>query len=476
MASEADILQARNLNKRTKLGPPDVYPQVKDQREDKLNDLSLKKGFSNPPVTQNECGSARERIKAKGLSTLQQSIQLSSEKLAAQKHNNNTVNDNGTRKIQTIQRDQFWSVNPRSNRQTIKKFFGDLSSSSKSLSSLVKSRIPSFQKKEEILDHMAEYQVPVMRAIWFMKITAVYVSSISKKRNTCVALEWTKCISEYLKDNLAKFAEHNVEYGKISTVNTGNKAVQEANSAKNRWNYTLRLCHCMYQDGLLDRQEFLLFIIKWVHELKVTEKEDILKHLVQVMLTYLDDVVGNFVLSRSAAYMCVNKLNSLSEVNSVRSVFDWDSAVKECHVPAKSDCPYHDALLLVFSTVLQRITLMCPTALVFQRAWQSPLSVIESGAVSGAVLGAVSGAVVEKESPLDHLPCYPASLPFPKSLTEPQVEQFRSEIQDSTEDVRARSVISEERWIMGEDTNQAPSVIPMLTTLDEHNFYTAQQG
>jgi len=41
------------------------------------------------------------------------------------------------------------------------------------------------------------------------------------------------------------------------------------------------------------------------------------------MLTYLDDVVGNFVLSRSAAYMCVNKLNSLSEVNSVRSVFDW---------------------------------------------------------------------------------------------------------------------------------------------------------
>ena len=28
---------------------------------------------------------------------------------------------------------------------------------------------------------------------------------------------------------------------------------------------------------------------------------------------------------------------------------------------------------------------------------------------------------------------------------------------------------------MGEDT-QPPSVIPMLTTLDEHNFYSAQQG
>ena len=42
MADEADILQSRNL-KRTKLGPPDVYPQLKEQKEDKLNDHSLKK-------------------------------------------------------------------------------------------------------------------------------------------------------------------------------------------------------------------------------------------------------------------------------------------------------------------------------------------------------------------------------------------------------------------------------------------------
>lgn len=30
-------------------------------------------------------------------------------------------------------------------------------------------------------------------------------------------------------------------------LHTGNKATQEANAAKNKWNYTLRLCHCMYQ-------------------------------------------------------------------------------------------------------------------------------------------------------------------------------------------------------------------------------------
>ena len=50
-----------------------------------------------------------------------------------------------------------------------------------------------------------------MRAIWFMKITAVHMSSISKKRHTySVPAEWTKAITEYLKDNLSKFAEQHV--------------------------------------------------------------------------------------------------------------------------------------------------------------------------------------------------------------------------------------------------------------------------
>ena len=37
--------------------------------------------------------------------------------------------------------------------------------------------------------------------------------------------------------------------------------------------------------------------------------------------------------------------------------------------------------------------------------------------------GSESSVTVEKESPLDHLPCYPASLPFAKSLTVSHVEQ-----------------------------------------------------
>ena len=50
-----------------------------------------------------------------------------------------------------------------------------------------------------------------------------------------------------------------------------------------------------------------------------------------------------------------------------------DSAVKDCHVPARSECSYHDALLLIFSSVLQRVTMKCPTALVYQRQWVSLL-------------------------------------------------------------------------------------------------------
>ena len=50
----------------------------------------------------------------------------------------------------------------------------------------------------------------MIRAIWFMKVSAVHVSNISKKRNTSIALEWTKSLAEYLKDNLSRFASQHV--------------------------------------------------------------------------------------------------------------------------------------------------------------------------------------------------------------------------------------------------------------------------
>ena len=42
MSCSADIAQYQSL-KRPKFGPPDVYPQHKDQNEDKLNDQTLKR-------------------------------------------------------------------------------------------------------------------------------------------------------------------------------------------------------------------------------------------------------------------------------------------------------------------------------------------------------------------------------------------------------------------------------------------------
>ena len=41
------------------------------------------------------------------------------------------------------------------------------------------------------------------------------------------------------------------------------------------------------QNGLLDKYEFLLFLIKWSHELKISEKIDILRHLIPVSNIYL---------------------------------------------------------------------------------------------------------------------------------------------------------------------------------------------
>ena len=129
MACPAHLFQDRDLKRG--LRTPDVYPQDRDQKEDKLNETSLKKvryscdnlwsiyyhhfpqGYLNTPVTSNECGSARDKVKAKGLAALQQSILTSTKELIQLKQAQNTLTDNSTRRIPTIQRDQFWSVNQR---------------------------------------------------------------------------------------------------------------------------------------------------------------------------------------------------------------------------------------------------------------------------------------------------------------------------------------------------------------------------
>lgn len=44
------------------------------------------------------------------------------------------------------------------------------------------SKAPSFNKKEEIFVLLCEYQVPVLRATWFIKLSSAYTVAVSEQK------------------------------------------------------------------------------------------------------------------------------------------------------------------------------------------------------------------------------------------------------------------------------------------------------
>ncbi|XP_063588156.1 mediator of RNA polymerase II transcription subunit 12-like protein [Penaeus indicus] len=154
--------------KRQKLGPPDVYPQDPKQKEDELDDVSVKQGFTHRPQIQDEYGSA-------------QNISITSAKVAnyfnailKKKAECNQLPDTARKKQQINIKDNFWLVTPRS-KTAIEAWFKDLAGS-KPLMALAK-KVPIFSKREDMFLTLCEYSVPMLRATWFIKMTSAYHES-----------------------------------------------------------------------------------------------------------------------------------------------------------------------------------------------------------------------------------------------------------------------------------------------------------
>lgn len=158
--------------KRPKLGPPDVYPQEHKQKEDELTLNNVKHGFTTMPQLSDEFGTARNcNVTAAKVGAFFNGILAKKEELA-------TMQDTG-RKRQQINRESFWPVTARS-KNIIEAWFKDLAGC-KPLVALAK-RVPNFNKKEEIFTMLCEYQVPMLRAAWFIKLSSAYTVAVSEAK------------------------------------------------------------------------------------------------------------------------------------------------------------------------------------------------------------------------------------------------------------------------------------------------------
>ena len=142
------------------------------------------------------------------------------------------------------------------------------------LSSLAR-HFPVFNKKEEILATLCEYDVPMSRALWFIKTTAAYYNALWQDRQrrsrptTDPAIEWFEHISRSLRDTLSKLREWcvgrvNVRASTSSTrryISPSRQATPEVQAMTRKWQYMVRLARHAHEEGLLDRQAFFEWML-----------------------------------------------------------------------------------------------------------------------------------------------------------------------------------------------------------------------
>jgi mediator of RNA polymerase II transcription subunit 12 len=498
----SDTYSEKRPLKKPKLGPADVYPQEIRQKEDELTSMNVKHGFATMPQLSEEFGTARNcNVTASKVGAYFNSILAKKEELL-------TLTDSG-RKKQHV-KDNFWPVTQRT-KQTLDNWFKDLAGN-KPLSSLAK-KAPSFNKKEEIFAMLCENQVTMQRAAWFIKLSSAYTVAVSeakikKRQMPDPATEWTGTMIKFLKDLIPKLMEYYhigppIEKNSSSSIgassnmgSTGGSSgssltvppplaspassslmplpanpQEEQKLALKQWTYCTQLCKYMFEEGLLDKQEFLSWILDLFDKLRTQPTEDgILKLYLPLALSYMQDIVQSERLSRKIAYLCAKKLSSLiyemvnhlsldvntkvdqatskpQENNNGKVLNPFERALEEYMV-----CPQHRDTVIQLSCIIQVVTLDCPTALIWSGIGDNRPSVLSG-------------------SPLDYLPVAPSQLPMPEKSPKSNAE-YRIKLKIAEDNIKFRSQQAESRWCTDKwRTISGNSTVKLLTILDTLDSY-----
>lgn len=457
--------------KRPRLGPPDVYPQDPKQKEDELTAVNVKQGFSNQPAfSGDEHGSARNIV----INPSKIGAYFSS--ILAEKLKLNTFQDTGRKKPQINAKDNYWLVTARS-QGAIHSWFTDLAGN-KHLTVLAK-KVPILSKKEDVFGYLAKYSVPLLRAAWLLKMTCAYYAAISeakikKRQSTDPNTEWTQILTRYLREQLVKIADF---YHKNSSQCSSSVLVtQDVEQALRQWEYNEKLAFYMFQEGLLERHEYLTWMLDVLEKVCPLDDE-LLKILLPLVLQHSEEFVQSAYLSRRLAYFCSRRLSALlSDCASQLAVHTPLIVMAQGNPPIAAPsasssgpvvpsihlscvdfqlCPQHRPLVYGLSCMLQTITLCCPSALVWNYSTNESKN-------------------TNPGSPLDLLQVPPSSLPMPGGSS-PFNQQVRAKIYDVEQQIKQRGRAVEVRWSFDKCQESAAGVtisrvLHTLEVLDRHCF------
>ncbi|VDK42731.1 unnamed protein product [Anisakis simplex] len=413
--------------KRSRLGPPDVYPQDTRQEEDNLGADRLKKGYQ-VAVTSYEHESIVWNVKVPRFDRPPEEAMTRGAQIVMQILNKKLeLNANLDKERKRATKDGVFqnfshTVRQADKSKERKEWFTDLAIG-KSLAVLAK-RPPFFRKKEDALEYLCDFKVPIQRALWFLKLIAIgqgiatNVNKQKKSTNDQLASEHASLFTKYIKVMLSQMSDS----AKLDT----NIVYTE------RWPHFVCICKHAYEDGMIERQEFLMDLCDIFADrfLQRSDKPHFLT-LFRLFLTffsqYTDQITQNLLLSRRCAFLVAKRLalNKKEMEDGVGRVVDMNEMFDEM-----IQCQNQRSIILILCGMLYAILIDCPGALIwnnFQVAEGRPPPLLHN----------LCG------SPLDVLPCSIECLPIPQGHGNDKLSEL---IQLRVVEVKRRSRAVDNHW------------------------------
>ncbi|VDM39691.1 unnamed protein product [Toxocara canis] len=431
--------------KRARLGPPDVYPQDAKQEEDNLGADRLKKGYQ-VAVTSYEHESVVWNAKVPRLDRLDETMIRGAQIVMQVLNKKLDLNASLDKERKRGTKDGVFQNFSHTIRQADKskerkEWFTDLARG-KSLASLAR-RPPFFRKKEDALEYLCDFKVPVARALWFLKLVAVgqgITSNVNKQKKSTtdqLASEHASLFTKYIKVMLSQMSDS----AKLDT----NIVYTE------RWPHFVCICKHAYEDGMIERQEFLMdmcdiFADRFVQRSDRPHFLTLFRLFLTFFSQYTDQITQNLLLSRRCAFLVARRL----ALNKKELEDTFGRAVNVAEIfEDMTQCQNQRAIILTLCGMLHAILIDCPGALIwnnFQVAEGRPPPLLHH----------LCG------SPLDVLPCALEALPMPPGHGSDKMHEL---VQLRVAEVKRRSRAVDNRWSLNQ-THKAGFALTVRTCLE----------
>ena len=318
----------------------------------------------------------------------------------------------------------------------------------------------------------AEFNVPVSRAAWYLKLLAYIFPQVnqdqqsrSKSRSKApdTFAEWTKNILNFMEqiwDLLTK-----PEFTKpkspspnspliICTLPASKEMVQDY------WNYGQDLLKYLFGENMLDKDDVIGWILGLGEKLRAGDEFQ-LRTLLPFFLYYLNDIVRSNYNSRRLAYIVAQMLYWIRvELPEENAKVKKEETEKGGDSPTNNnldDDPKWRTVIWGLNTIIQLITMYAPGSLV----WYEPIC-----------------QALHPGSPLDILPQSPSEMMIAPGASERYGgdQLFQQHLREFEREISRRSLATEVKWSWDKcrDPQTASTITNVLNILDLLDSHEAE--